>query len=71
LPCINSKRKHLLVVIDSFTKFVKLFPVNSTSTREVIASLNKYFGQVERVNRVLTPMLGKLSNPINQAFSAF
>jgi len=89
---------------------VKLIPVNSTSTREVIASLSKYFkfhsrprrnisdkgscftslefsellaernighikvatcapqanGQVERVNRVLKPMLGKLSNPTNQ-----
>lgn len=111
LPSINSKRKHLLVTIDAFTKFVKLYPVNSTSTREVNAALEKYFeyysrprrivsdrgtcftslefsnflesrniehikvataapqanGQVERVNRVLTPMLGKLSEPLNQA----
>lgn len=111
LPSINSKRKHLLVIIDAFTKFVKLYPVNSTSTKEVNCSLEKYFeyysrprriisdrgtcftsfefkeflecrnidhikvataapqanGQVERVNRVLTPMLGKLSEPLNQA----
>jgi len=90
---------------------VKLFPINSTSTREIIASLSKYFefnsrprgifsdrggcftssefseflaernighikvatcvpqanGQVERVNRVLTPTLGKFTNPIHQA----
>jgi len=110
-PCINSKRKHLLVAIDAFTKFVKLYPVNSTSTKEVNSSLLKYCeyysrprriisdrgtcftsfefssflserniehikvataapqanGQVERINRVLTPMLGKLSEPLNQS----
>lgn len=111
LPSLISKRKYLLVVIDAFTKFVKLYPVNSTSTTEVNASLDKYFnsysrprrvitdrgscfssleiteylrshnivqvrvavaspqanGQVERVNRVITPMLGKLSEPISHA----
>jgi len=35
LPSVISKKKHLLVIIDGFTKFVELFPVNSTSTREV------------------------------------
>lgn len=111
LPALISKRKHLLVVIDAFTKFVKLYPVNSTSTKEINASLDKYFanysrprrvitdrgscfrslelteylqqnnieqvqvavaspqanGQVERVNRVIKPMLGKLSEPISHA----
>lgn len=90
---------------------MKLYLVNSTSTREVIAALDKYFGyfgrprriisdrgtcftslefgdflvrhnitqvkvataspqangQVERVNRVIKAMLGKLTNPINHA----
>jgi len=113
LPSINSKRKHLLVTIDAFTKFVKLYPVNSTSTKEVNASLSKYFeyysrprriisdrgtcfrsfefssflsernighvkvataapqanGQVERISRVLTPMLSKLSEPIGTSWS--
>lgn len=99
------------MVIDAFTKFVKLYPVNSTSTKEVNAALDKYFecysrprrvitdrgtcfrsfefdeylqkhnidhvkvavaspqanGQGERVNRVIKPMLGKLSEPICHA----
>lgn len=106
-----NKNKHILVIIDAFTKFVKLYPVNTTSTKEVCAALQKYFdyysrprriiadrgtcftsqefenfnaerniqhiknavaspqanGQVERVNRTMGRMLGKLSNPINQA----
>lgn len=111
LPSINSKRKHLLVVVDAFTKLTKLYPVNSTSTKEVIACLERYFnyytrphriiadqascfnalefaekmkdwnidhvkiavgspqanGQVERVNRVIKTMMGKLVEPINHA----
>lgn len=111
LPNVQSKRKYILVINDAFTKFVKLYPVNSTSTREINCSLQKYFdyysrprriitdrgtcftshefneflqknhvehvkvataspqanGQVERVNRVLTPMLSKLVEPINQS----
>lgn len=99
------------MVVDAFTKFVKLYPANTTSTREVICSLKKYFeyysrprriisdrgtcftslefseflvncnvdhvkvavaspqanGQVERVNRVLTPMLSKSTEPVRQA----
>lgn len=106
-----NKNKHILVVIDSFTKFVKLYPANTTSSKEVCAALQKYFdyysrprriiadrgtcftstefenfleerniqhiknsvaspqanGQVERVNRVMGRMLGKITNPINQA----
>lgn len=111
LPAINSRRKYILVAVDAFTKYVKLYPVLSTSTKEVIASLNKYFeyygrpsriisdratcftslefrnfllvnnidhiktavsspqanGQVERVNRTLTGMLGKLSEPLQHS----
>lgn len=112
LSQIQNKNKHILVVIDAFTKFVcLLYPVNSTSTKEVCFAMQKYFdyysrprriisdrgtcftstefasflsdrnvihvknsvaspqanGQVERVNRVLTAMLGKISNPINHA----
>lgn len=111
LPSITSKRKHILVVVDAFTKYVKLYAVNSTSTKEVCACLDKYFecysrprriisdrgscftslefdaylsennvehvkiatasaqanGQVERVNRVLKAMLGKLSEPVQHS----
>lgn len=106
-----NKNKHILVVIDAFTKFVKLYAVNTTSTKEVCAALQKYFdyysrprrliadrgtcftsldfasfvserniqhiknavaspqanGQVERVNRVMGRMLGKITNPVNHA----
>lgn len=111
LPAITSKKKHLLVVVDAFTKYVKLYPVNSTSPKEVICSLQKYFeyysrpvriisdrgscftsnefnsfvdgcnidhiknatcapqanGQVEKVNRIIKNMLGKLSQHIDNA----
>jgi len=65
---------------------VKLFPVNSTSTHELIASLSKYFEFYSRPNsRIISDrgscftslefseflaernIVGKLSNPINQA----
>lgn len=99
-------KKHVLVIIDAFTKFVKLYASKSTTAKEVIDSLRDYFsyyskpklivsdrgscfiskefsdfmtefdikhtliatgsppanGQVERVNRTLTPMVGKLSD---------
>lgn len=111
LPSIVSKRKHILVIVDAFTKYVKLYAVNSTSTKEVCACLDKYFecysrprriisdrgscftslefaayllennvehvkvatasaqanGQVERVNRVLKSMLGKVSEPVQHS----
>ena len=54
LPCLKSKRKLILVVVDAFTKFVKLYPVNSTSTREVIASLKKYFEYYRRPRRLIS-----------------
>lgn len=111
LPSVSSKRKHILLAIDAFTKMTKLYPVISTSTKEVIACLKKYFeyygrprriisdqgtcftsiefsdfmvknniqhvkvaagspqanGQVERVNRTMKAMLGKLSEPIDHS----
>lgn len=54
LPSLQSKRKHILVIIDSFTKYVKLYPVLTTSTREVNASLNKYFEYYSRPVRCIT-----------------
>ena len=99
------KKKYILVVIDAFTKLVKLYLTASTGAREVCNALNQYFsyysrpkriisdrgtcftsgqfanflssrgithilnataspqanGQVERVNRVIRPILSKLS----------
>lgn len=111
LPSVTSKQKHLLVIVDSFTKFVKVYPATSTSTKEVCRALEKYFefysrparvisdrgtcftslefsefmekhniqhiknavaspqanGQVERVNRILKNMLGKLTEPLQHS----
>lgn len=102
--------RHILVVIDSFTKYVKLFPCKSTGSSETITHLKDYFrmyskpnrlisdrgscftscefkrfleesdikhhliatgvpranGQVEVVNRIITPMIAKLCENINQ-----
>jgi len=54
LPAIQSVRKHLFVVVDAFTKFVRLFPVKSTSTKEVIACLEKYFQSYSRPRRLIS-----------------
>lgn len=54
LPSLQSKRKHILLVVDAFTKYVKLYPVVSTSTREVCASLDKYFDYYSRPSRIIS-----------------
>ena len=54
LPSISSKRKHILVVIDAFTKFVKLYPTKFTSTKEVIGALEKYLQYYSRPRRIVT-----------------
>jgi len=101
-------KKHILVVVDAFSKFVRLYPTKTTGTKEVMDHLSQYFryysrpkfiisdrgsaftsvefaeflnehqvkqirvatgspqtnGQVERVNRVIAPMLAKLTDNI-------
>lgn len=60
LPCITSKRKHLfifstsIITIDAFNKFVKIHPVNSTSTKEVNTRLSKYFKCYSRPRRIMS-----------------
>ena len=54
LPSLQSKRKHILLIVDAFTKYVKLYPVVSTSTREVCLSLDKYFEYYSRPSRVIS-----------------
>jgi len=39
LESMNKNYKHILAIIDSFTKFVWLYPVKSTTTKEVIEKL--------------------------------
>ena len=51
LPAIKSKRKHILVVVDAFTKFVKLYAVNSPETCCV---LRKYFDCYSQPRRIVS-----------------
>lgn len=48
-----SKRKHVLAVVDSFTKFVKLYAVNGTTTKESWCALKEYFGAYSRPKRII------------------
>lgn len=68
LPSLRSVRKHVLVVVDSFTKHVKLYPVKTTSTKEVCAALQKYFDYYSRPRRVVSD---RGSCFTGQAFSKF
>lgn len=99
-------KQHVFVVIDAFTKYIKLYATKTTNSAEVIQHLRQYFqnysaprvlisdrgtaftsqefctfmndndvqhvliatgspqanGQVERMNRTITPMIAKLHN---------
>lgn len=48
------KHKYILVTIDAFTKFVKLFPCNSTDTKTVVKHLNCYFRYYSKPVRVIS-----------------
>lgn len=54
LPSLMSKKKHIFAVVDAFTKFVKLYPVCSTGTREVTAALDSYFQNYSRPVRIIS-----------------
>lgn len=54
LPSIISKRKHIFTVVDAFTKYVKLYSVNSTSTKEIHACLDKYSEHYSRPRLVIS-----------------
>lgn len=43
LDRVNASKKHVLLVIDAFTKFVKLYAVKTTTSRKIIRSLKEYF----------------------------
>lgn len=105
LDSTNKNYNHILAVIDSFTKFIWLYPTKSTASKEVIAKLQlqsqvfgnpsciitdkgtafssaefqeyckdegikhsmittglpRSNGQIERINRIIIPVLTKLS----------
>ena len=54
LPISSLKKKYLLVVINAFTKFVKLYPITSTSTKEVCNALKQYFSYYSRPKRIIS-----------------
>ena len=102
--------KYIFLIVDAFTKFIRLYPCKSTTTSEAIKHLKDYFqsyskprriisdrgsaftsdefknflkqqtiqhiliavgtpranGQVERMNRFLTPILAKLSDSLEK-----
>jgi len=44
----NSVKRHILVMIDAFTKFVKLYAVKTTASKYAIDSLKQYFRSYSR-----------------------
>ncbi|XP_039490057.1 uncharacterized protein LOC120450884 isoform X1 [Drosophila santomea] len=47
-------KKHILVIVDAFTKFVRLYATKTTNTKEVIQSLNDYFRAYSRPKCIIS-----------------
>lgn len=45
---------HIFIVIDAFTKFVVLYPVKSTTTKETITALKQYFRHFGICKRIVS-----------------
>lgn len=50
----NDHRKHLFVVVDACSKFVKLYPTKTTATKEVIKALREYFRYYSRPKYIVS-----------------
>jgi len=51
----NTKtKKHLFVVVDACTKFVRLYPTKTTNTKEVILALKDYFKAYSRPKTIIS-----------------
>lgn len=46
--------KHLLVIIDIFSKFIKLYPCKSCNTNNTILALNEFYKEVGKPEKILT-----------------
>lgn len=46
--------KHILSIIDAFTKFIKLYPCKNTGTEEVIKNLETYFKIYSKPKRIVS-----------------
>lgn len=54
-PVDNSRsKKHIFVVIDSCTKFVRLYTTKTTNTREVISALKDYFRSYSKPKTIIS-----------------
>ena len=47
-------KKHILVIIDSFTKFVKLYATKSTTSKKAIDSLKIYFSCCSKPKNIVS-----------------
>jgi len=47
-------KQYILVVIDEFTKFVKLYPVKNTTSKEAITYLTQYFSYYSRPQSIIS-----------------
>lgn len=54
LEKINKGYKHILSIIDAFTKFIKLFPCKRTGTEETIQNLQTYFKMYSKPKRIIS-----------------
>lgn len=50
----GNKNKFIFVVIDAFTKFVKLYPCRSTKMEEVIKHLRNYFQTYSKPREIIS-----------------
>lgn len=50
----RNKYKYILAIIDGFTKFVRLLPTKSQTTKEVILACEEYFNNYSRPRRIIT-----------------
>lgn len=54
LPAEISWARYVFAVVDAFTKFVKLYPVNTPGSREVCNALERYFQYYSRPRRIIS-----------------
>lgn len=53
-PSTSNNKKHVLVVVDGFTKYTKLYAVKTTTTKEVIQCLESYFAYYSKPTRIIS-----------------
>lgn len=54
LETTEREHKHIFIVIDAFTKYVLLYPVKFTTTKEVITHLKQYFQHFGTCKRIVS-----------------